>query len=233
MSYMNYLENLIDGNISFDKSKLITYTKEKKIIESDIVPNETKLISLKTYENLFVTSANKIIREFIKSDYNKNVYILYLFIDLENGSAGLSLGTDDSYKEILENSKRKIPKEDENTILGYKYSEGDLKYRFYNEEFLAPDLEEVSNAYFAIKNDQPFFEVKNNITFEKNIFEARLITAGLNTLISIKESIDELKTTDDFIISLSLHDVSIEIEKKLLQSTNDIELLKEKFIEFK
>ncbi|PAB60323.1 hypothetical protein [Anaeromicrobium sediminis] len=233
MSYTKFLESVIDKQFKFDDSKYIMYTKEKQILEVESISDNAKYISMVDYENMIFESARDVISKFSKTSDNNNVYGIFLFIDIEGSCNGLTFCNLDYYKKRVMEVYPNLDKNDEYSIIGVKYNEGDSKFRYYGEDFNNEDLLEASNAYYAISNEHPITNVTKDIVFDKNLFESRLVTVGINVVEKLKGYLGDIDTTEDFIIAVSLHDIPNSTIMKLLEKSNPIELLKKKFIEFK
>lgn len=98
MSCTKYLEQVIDNKINFSNPKYMVYTRQGKINEYSSIPKGVAYISINTYENLIYESAKGVIERFASTSDNKDVYVLYLFIDTEGSCNGLSINTLSGYQ---------------------------------------------------------------------------------------------------------------------------------------
>lgn len=232
MNHTEYLDAVIDDKIDYDDSKYMVYTIDKEILEVNKVKKNMRYISLNDYENMIYNSALNVVHEFAKTSNNKDVYAIFLVIDTEGSNNGLTFCTLDSYRQRIEEAYYNLDEDDERTIYGVKYNEGDALYRYYNKEFNNGNLEEISGAYYAISCDHPITDVTTNIAFDKSLFESRLVTVGLKVVEGLKSDLENIDKTEDFIISVCLHDIAETTIKKLLKYSNDLKLLRTKFLEF-
>ncbi len=220
MGFENYILNVIKDKKKVLLDNFIGYSKEKEILNFDKVPNNYNYISLDKYENLLLKSYQNCISLFCKSSENKNINVLFLYIDLEGGYNGLSLSSIENEEAL----GSRISLESD------LYSEGNAKYRFYSDIHIG-ELKDISKAYYSISVNHPINQVSENLAFDKALFEQKFLAKiGLNIIQKLE--LDGLSKVESFIKILVIGDMSFELTKELVMMTNPRNILKDFFIEF-
>lgn len=232
MGYSEYVLNILhSGQVPEKEPGYIVYTREKTIVRRSTLPEDAVLVTAQDVEALLYQDCLTRLEQFVRSDHNRDVFALTLYIDTEGGYHGLSMNTERDFRARVQEKYSEYSEEQLTGLHGVRYNEGDFGHRFYGKEFLSLPLKEVMNAYYAISADHPITEVSRDIAFENSFFKEQMILCGVNVLKRLEAPLKALDVTDDFIVFVSLHDVDGEVIKTLMRQTNSLETLKRVFPE--
>lgn len=234
MSYTEFLREVIDGTWESEETGYAIYEPAKIITYADQLSDGDDVFYAepRRIENLVFTSCERVIHQFANSSDNKEVFAAALFVDTETGSMGLSFNTKGEYERLVRERYSNYSAADLSSVYGVRYNEGDFPFRYFGQDFVVPELQEIMDAYYAINTSQCFFDVKKKIAFPKSFFESQLISVALNVVARLKEKQLPLNTTEDFMFYVSLHDVDEETIVRLMKKTVPTSIFRKNFPQY-
>ncbi|MEH6850325.1 MULTISPECIES: hypothetical protein [Bacillus] len=220
MDYNAFLKQVINGDWKSTQKGFIVYTPEKTIEYFEDISNEKDifLADFKYVEDLFFEACSNVIEKFSRSENNKDVFVLALYVDTEGGYFGISINTEPEYRKIIDKWYPDESEEELNNLYGVRYHDSAFPFTFFSE-LITPQLEEITNAYYCINTEHPILDVQRKIAFRKSFFEEHLILIGINVMNRLKNIFSLLDTTEDFFAYVTLHDVNAELSELLIKKT--------------
>lgn len=220
MDYNAFLKQVINGDWKSTQKGFIVYTPEKTIEYFEDISNEKDifLADFKYVEDLFFEACSNVIEKFSRSENNKDVFVLALYVDTEGGYCGISINTESEYRKIIDKWYPDESEEELNSLYGVRYHDSAFPFTFFSE-LITPQLEEITNAYYCINTEHSILDVQRKIAFHKSFFEEHLILIGINVVNRLKNIFSLLDTTEDFFAYVTLHDVNAELSELLIKKT--------------
>lgn len=187
-----------------------------------------KLFNTEELKKVFYEDVKNELKKFCETEANTDVYAIVFDCDESVGQVSLRYASLEKYNEELkEFAKHAYMFEPYGKLglKGYKYDEGNFKWINlkpcnYFKKFTDTYYYVMTKVYYG-EDKEPDIEITREVEDGYKRFFQEVI---IDCIEKLKNNIDELNKTNDFIIYLTYHDINHEERERLIKKTVDEEL---------